>query len=69
MFVEKHIKKVKYKYYTDYFHKYVHDSRKQCKMINSPLNQKEPKFVHWKNNLRRRYQHRPHLPGRVFQLI
>ena len=39
-FVEKHIKKAKNKYYTDYFHKYAHDSRKQWKMINSLLNRK-----------------------------
>ena len=41
-FVEKHIKKAKNKYYTDYFHKYANDSRKQWKMINSLLNRKKP---------------------------
>ena len=41
-FVEKHIKKLKHKYYTEYFRKYAHDSRKQWKMINSLLNRKKP---------------------------
>ena len=41
-FVEKHIKRLKYKYYTDYFRKYANDSRKQWKMINSLLNRKKP---------------------------
>ena len=41
-FVEKHIKKLKHKYYTEYFRKYAHNSRKQWKMINSLLNRKKP---------------------------
>ena len=36
------MKKLKYKYYTEYFTKYAHDSRKQWKMINSLLNRKKP---------------------------
>ena len=40
-FVEKHIKRLKNKYYTDYFRKYANDSRKQWKMINSLLNRKK----------------------------
>ena len=40
-FVEKHIKKAKNKYYTDYFRKYANDSRKEWKMINSLLNRKK----------------------------
>ena len=51
-FVEKHIKKMKNKYYTEYFRKYAHDSRKQWKMINSLLNRKKNKLKYWKINFR-----------------
>ena len=39
--VEKHISKAKHDYYTNYFNKYSHDSRKQWSMINRILNRKQ----------------------------
>ena len=40
IFVEKHVRKAKNEYYTSYFKKYSHDSRKQWSMINKILNRK-----------------------------
>ena len=42
-FTEKHIKKAKLQYYTDYFKKYASDGRKQWQMINSLLNRNQSK--------------------------
>ena len=39
-FVDKHIKKAKYKYYSSYFEQYSNDGRKQWSMINELLNRK-----------------------------
>ena len=42
-FVEKHIKKSKNKYYTDYFEQYKNDSKKQWQMINCLLHRNSKK--------------------------
>ena len=44
LFVLKHIKKAKLKYYTDYFKQYSSDSRKQWQLINSLLNKNRNKI-------------------------
>ena len=43
-FVEKHIKKAKLQYYTNYFNQYSADSRMQWKMINELLNKNKKKI-------------------------
>ena len=43
IFIEKHIKKAKFQYYTKYFQQYSDDGRKQWSMINTLLNRNKKK--------------------------